>query len=426
MSLVLGIDVGTSGIRTAVLDLSGKLISLVQQPHAEQEATQINAELWWDSVQECIKSQTVALKAKGWSPYEISAISVDGTSGTMLLTDENLQPVSRALMYNSKGFFREAELIDRIAPDFHITRGQNSALARALHLIKEDAEHRGHYLLHQADFIVAKLMGIGGYSDYNNSLKTGFDPETEKWPDWIADVGLDMTLLPKARAPGTEIAPISKLVAERLDLPITATVYVGTTDSIAAFLACAEPVPGVAVTSLGSTLVVKVMSQKRIDDPKIGLYSHRLGDGWLVGGASNTGGGVLAKYFSPDEIESHCVSINPDTPLGLDYYPLQKPGERFPVNDPYLQPRLQPRPDKDSEFLQGLLEGIAKIEAKCYQAILERGGNFPHTLYTAGGGAANTTWTAIREIALGQKILKANYSEAAIGTARLVLTMGRI
>jgi hypothetical protein len=44
-----------------------------------------------------------------------------------------------------------------------------------------------------------------------------------------------------------------------------------------------------AVTSLGSTLAIKLLSETRIDDARYGLYSHRLGSSWLVGGASNTG-----------------------------------------------------------------------------------------------------------------------------------------
>ncbi len=56
-------------------------------------------------------------------------------------------------------------------------------------------------------------------------------------------------------------------------------------DSIAAFLAvgAGAAAPGVAVTSLGSTLAVKLLSTRRVDDSRFGLYSHRLGDLWLVG-----------------------------------------------------------------------------------------------------------------------------------------------
>lgn len=78
------------------------------------------------------------------------------------------------------------------------------------------------------------------------------------------------------------------------------------------------------------------------------------GDQWLVGGASNTGGAVLKQFFSNDQLAHLSAQINADQPSGLDYYPLTKPGERFPVNDPQLQPRLEPRPADDAVFLQGV------------------------------------------------------------------------
>lgn len=61
-------------------------------------------------------------------------------------------------------------------------------------------------------------------------------------------------------------------------------------DSIAAFLAVGiEPCElGAAVTSLGSTLAVKLLSSVRVDDSATGVYSHRLGDTWLVGEALDT------------------------------------------------------------------------------------------------------------------------------------------
>jgi hypothetical protein len=47
------------------------------------------------------------------------------------------------------------------------------------------------------------------------------------------------------------------------------------------------PPPGDAVTSLGSTLAIKMLSAVPVDDSSRGVYSHRLGDLWLAGGASN-------------------------------------------------------------------------------------------------------------------------------------------
>jgi len=421
MTLALGVDVGTSGIRTAVIDETGVPIAMARKAHARQDPRKIDAELWWQSVVECLRSQIATLRDQGLKPADISGIAVDGTSSTMVLTDANIKPVTRALMYNSRGFDQEAATIARSAPEHHIVRGSSSALARALRLWQEDQERQASHLLHQADYILAKLTGIGGQSDVNNSLKTGVDPLTCQWPDWFAETGIAMSLFPEVHDVGTMIAPIRSSLAERLGLSRSVMVHAGTTDSIAAFLACTEPEPGVAVTSLGTTLAVKAVSTQRVENPDLGLYSHRLGSVWLAGGASNSGGGVLESFFTIDEIVQLCSKIDPFSSTGLDYYPLPSPGERFPINDPSLRPRLTPRPRSDVAFLQGMMEGIAAIESRSYAVIRDCGGDDPQTIFTAGGGAQNLIWTAIRARVLGLPVRSATHTEAAIGAARLVL-----
>lgn len=94
------------------------------------------------------------------------------------------------------------------------------------------------------------------------------------------------------------------------------------------------------VTSLGSTLAIKLLSTKRVDDARYGVYSHRLDDKWLVGGASNTGGAILRQLFSDEQLERLSREINPTVASTLDYYPLKSSGERFPIADPNLAPRF--------------------------------------------------------------------------------------
>ena len=177
--------------------------------------------------------------------------------------------------------------------------------------------------------------------------------------------------------------------------------------------------PAQAVTSLGSTLAIKLLSETRVDDARYGLYSHRIGDAWLVGGASNTGGAVLRQYFSDEQLAALTPRMDAGQPTGLDYYPLTAPGERFPVNDPALQPRLEPRPADDAAFLQGMLEGIARIEAQAYRLMAEKGSTPVGKVYTAGGGAKNPVWTELRQRALGVPVAPSAQAEAAFGSALL-------
>ncbi len=161
----------------------------------------------------------------------------------------------------------------------------------------------------------------------------------------------------------------------------------------------------------------EVYSENPLSSSKYGIYSHRLGDGWLTGGASNTGGAVLRQYFSDAELVSLSGEIDPARPLRLGYYPLPGIGERFPRNEPGMRPLLQPRPDSARDFLQAILEGIADIEAEGYARLAELGAPYPGRVFTSGGGAVNETWRQIRQRALGIPVTRARQTEAAYGAA---------
>ncbi|KAJ6985619.1 kinesin-like protein KIN-7D [Populus alba x Populus x berolinensis] len=184
---------------------------------------------------------------------------------------------------------------------------------------------------------------------------------------------------------------------------------------------CNEKAFELEVTSLGSTLAIKLLSTTRIDDARFGVYSHRLDDKWLVGGASNTGGAVLKQFFTDEQLQKLSEQINPMEASPLDYYPLKAVGERFPVADPNLVPRLHPRPESDVEYLHGILESIAHIEAKAYNLLKDLGATQVEEVFTAGGGAKNEKWTMIRERVLGLPVSRAKQTEAAYGAALLAL-----
>ena len=113
--------------------------------------------------------------------------------------------------------------------------------------------------------------------------------------------------------------------------------------------------------------------------------------------------------------------MKPDKPTGLHFYPLARPGERFPINDPHLAPRLTPRPADEAEFFQAVLEGIAEIEALAYRRLRELGAPALTSVRSVGGGAANLGWARIRQRLVGAPFEAALSQEACVGTARLLL-----
>jgi xylulokinase len=347
---------------------------------------------------------------------EIKAIAIDGTSSTVLLCDAAGNPIDAPLLYNDARGVAVLDRLQAIAPPNHTVLSATSSLAKLLWWLDEG---KTGYFLHQADWLAFLLHGQLGISDYHNALKLGYDVEQLCYPAWLTRLSL-VELLPKVLVPGMPVGEVTPQIRERFGLR-RCVVCAGTTDSIAAFLASGARSPGEAVTSLGSTLVLKLLSHTRVEDSRAGIYSHRLGDLWLTGGASNTGGAVLRQFFTDAQLESLSREIDAEKESQLDYYPLVKPGDRFPINDPQLSPRLEPRPENPVQFLHGLLESMARIEARGYQLLQELGATRLTRVYTAGGGAKNSVWNQIRARHLGVSVMPSVNASAAYGTALLAL-----
>ncbi len=377
-----------------------------------------HASLWWDATTDCLHRLTRALEPLGHRMSDIAALAVDGTSGTLVLTDEQLTPVTRGYMYDSANFDEQAARIEKHAPENSLARGSGSALARLLFL-QDRASRPAHHALHQADWIAAKLMNRGGMSDETNVLKMGYDVVHRRWPDWLSNCGVKLDLIPTVTPVGGLLGEVSSQSVATFGLAPETKVIAGTTDSNAAFLASGASQIGDGVTSLGTTMAIKLLSDQPILDPSRGIYSHRIGDMWLPGGASNTGGGVLLKYFTAEQMEAMENDVNPSAPTGLDYYPLSSPGERFPIADASWPPRLTPRPNSDTVFFQAMLEGISKIERVGYDALHELGAPKLKRVFTAGGGAKNKAWSQIREVTLGVPVADAYSADAVVGAARI-------
>ncbi|MGC4026403.1 MAG: FGGY-family carbohydrate kinase [Mesorhizobium sp.] len=411
--LVIGIDIGTSGARALAMNARRIVVAQASAPFGT--STTVRApQQWWTAVSNALSSLLQQIE-----PHKVRAIAVDGTSGTVLPIDSEGRPLAEPLMYNDAVV--DQSLLDRIkqfAPAESGAHGATSGLAKALKFINLPGLHR---IVHQADWIAGNLSGRFDLTDENNALKTGYDPIARRWPDWISDAGMPVALLPQALKPGSISGSISANAAREFGLPPDTHIVAGTTDGCASFLATGANRPGDGVTALGSSLTLKLLSDRPIFAPDYGIYSHRIGDMWLAGGASNSGGRVLAKFFDATALQSLSSRIDPLQPSGLDYYPLLDKGERFPVADPNLEPRLEPRPHDDSLFLQGLFEGITAIEKLGYERLSELGAPSLTSLRSVGGGSINPVWTAIRENALGVPFLKVASTEAAAGTARLAL-----
>ncbi len=411
-----GLDFGTSGCRLCVIDarrevLHTQAVMLPASRLVDDNGVEQNPTDWWHAALDLLCGIPTGIK--------ITALSVDGTSGSVLAIDADGAPLGPALMYNDTRAVEQARLIAAVAPEDSPANTIGSGLARALwldrHAFAEGIRH-----VNQADWIAGMLSGQHGFSDENNALKMGYDAARRRWPEWIGSL-LPLARLPRVAPVGEQLGGPAEAIRRLPGFSEDTRILLGTTDSTASALAACNGVlaPGTGISVLGSTLVVKLVTEQPLFDNRRGIYSHRCGDLWLTGGASNSGGAVLARFFETREIERLSRDIDPERPSPLDYYPLPRPGERFPINDPDLPPRITPRPDDDTAFLHGLLQGIARIEARGYRLLETRTGTQLTRVASIGGGAGNPVWTRLRKNLLKVATEASDHDQAAYGAALL-------
>lgn len=411
----LGIDVGTSGLRIAALDAAGACLWLEKAdwpaPSTPDGHEQSPTD-WWAVFDQLMSQLGNEDRLAG-----VASLAFAGTSGTVLTIDADGQPEGPALMYDDTQGREQLAALRQLELD---PDAQISALAR-WRFLAEERDQAGRPVS-QADWFVTRLTGRN-VSDSNNALKWGFDAVAEQWPTAIFERFAGR--LPEVHRPGTAIGPVTPELGRRWGLPEGVIVAAGTTDSMAALWASGAREEGDGVTSLGSTLALKLISTRPVNDALSGVYSHRFGDRFAVSGASNTGGRVLAAFFDSKELAELSESIDPTVPDTLGYWPLSGRGERFPVVAPDMSPRMTPRPEDPAAFLGGLLRGIARIEALGYRRFAALGGTAVRRVLSSGGGAHNPVFSRIRERSLGVPVQTAEHTEAAVGAARLAALANR-
>jgi len=488
----IGFDLGTSGARISVIEKSNASYT---ESHSDSVlySSYDDPSSWNDAIHTLLQNIPQSLRSS------VRSICVSGTSASCLLVDSVTgEPArgTRAKMYNydisqaaetetetnqqvdpnistsPKAIAQTQQWIDQYAPKNHAARANTSALSKLLHYhaslpISIHNSSSREVLAHQSEYVASTIFLSSNnehqrkyVSDWHNALKLGYDVRSLEYPPWLMhcleSIGIPAYVLPDVVAPGEAIGTVSLDFANLYGFSHETVLVGGTTDSNAAFIAAAAagasggvPSYGVAVTSLGSTLAIKMLSKTFVEDSNRGVYSHRFPilnanaskDGndktttdrqeelWLVGGASNVGCAVLRQEnFSNEELMDLSKDMDVSTDSLLKYYPLTKMGERFPIADGMKEPVLDPKPDSRQEYLKGVLQGIALVEVMGFEILGELGASpsFPNVVMTAGGGSKNDAWLQMRERLLKKcsggdnvTVRKADNAEASFGAAIL-------
>jgi len=416
-STFIGIDVGTQGLRVVLMDRSGTLLSACKESFEWTDARdEQDPNVWWQLLVDALRKLCAPLSQNELS--RIQAISVTSTSGTVIPVDRDFKPLHAALMYSDKRAYAEAAECAAISGKPYNASYGLPKMLWYMHSYPQMGE-RIHLWCHAADFLIGKLSGTWGITDYTSALKSGYDPEAGEWPGYIAQLGITPQQLPRVTAPGETVGRLAREAAELTGFPATIQVVAGMTDGCASQVASGCFKPGHWNTTIGTTLVIKGLTRRPVRDPLGRIYNHKHKDGlWMPGGASNTGADWITRDYGGRDLRELDDKAKTWVPTPWLSYALTQEGERFPFlcdeARGFDAPGLT-----DEQRYASRLESVAYIERLSYETIEAISGETVETVYSAGGGSASDLWLQIRSDALRKPIFKMKHVEGAVGAAMI-------
>ncbi|QBD76505.1 hypothetical protein EPA93_10985 [Ktedonosporobacter rubrisoli] len=434
---VIGLDMGTQGVRCLAVTAEGAVLARASVPLPAQalltaaKTFEQQPEEWWQATARALAQLSAQLRAANIAVEGGVALCVSGTSGTFVPLDAAHQPLRPALMYSDARAVDEVAICNTQLAELTESMGYrfnaSFALPKLLWLARHEAQtwERTAMVAHQADYLVGRLTDVWGISDYTNVLKTGYDLLSDSYPDALSHIlSSPAERLPRIVAPGTPIAPLRPEVAAELGLNANMLVVAGLTDGCASQFAAGASEPGTWVSSLGTTLTIKGVSATLIKDKQGRLYCHRHPErGWLPGGASSTGGEVLARNFANVDLAAYDGRAASLLPTNLLSYPLVRRGERFPFVAPQAEGfQIAPAGSVDipAELAYAAaLEGVALVERLAFEVVGELGAPVKGAIRAVGGASQSQLWLRIRASVSQRPFVVPAIADPAMGVAVL-------
>jgi xylulokinase len=327
--LLLGIDLGTSGLKTGAFDPAGRLIARAVAHYATARprpgwAEQEPAD-WWTACAASVRSVLDQIDRRS-----LRGVCVAGLAPSLTCLDERGLPVGPSPIWSDgRAQDEQAELERRLG------RGFSNMLPRLLWLKRHEAARyrKTRQALQSYEYVPFLLTGKANAVAINNAAADDYKA-----------AGLDGSKFPARRLRcGEPWGVVSAAAAAETGLPTGLPVVAGTVDAFAAWFGTGTLEPRQLCNTTGTTNTLALAWHEPWRDAagRFGALPHPAGDGWMIAGALTSGGQLLdwfRRTFYGDEpgslarvlCEAATVPAGADGLLVLPYLA----GERSPVKDP--------------------------------------------------------------------------------------------
>ncbi len=449
-NLMIGIDIGTSGVKVAAVDEKGRVagkafaeyaLKVPRAGWAEQDAGD-----WWRGV-------TVAMKGlwgSGVRAGDVAAVSFSGQMHGLVTLDEHGELVRDAIIWCDQRTAGESEWIEaRYGPDLIRATGNPPLAGFTLPKLVWMRRHEpalfgriGKVLLPK-DYVRYRMCG-GLAVDVSDAAGTCMmDIDSCEWIDWLLDeLGIKSEWMPEVVASDHVCGAVTREAAVATGLVEGTPVIAGGADNTCAAVGTGVVRDGRVSSSIGSSGVVFAHSDTLRVDPggRVHSFNHSVrGSYYLMGVALSAG--MSMRWLRDTVFAAEAAGCAAD---GRDIYDMMTglarevpPGSDGVVFLPYLSGERTPHRDPYARgvffglalshgrghIVRAVMEGVVLALADGLDIVRELGGEVTEVRAT-GGGAKSELWRQMQADVFGVPVVTLESDEGPSYGAALIAGAG--
>ncbi|MDR3123358.1 MAG: FGGY-family carbohydrate kinase [Treponema sp.] len=445
---ILALDLGTTAIKVAVVDMAGRLAATSTREYKlltpDTLSVELGVETYWEAFKAGVRE---ALSESGVPGSSLACLGISAQGETLILIDESGNPLRNAIVWMDNRAQKEAAELSEQFPQeltYKIT-GQVSIVptwpaSKLLWIKKHEPEvfRKIHKVLLIEDYFIYRLTGKFACQGSLICSTVYWDINTKKWwPGMLKYLGISEAQLPEIYEPGEVVGPVKNDIAGELGVSEGMTVCTGALDQAAGTIGVGNIAPGLFSENTGAALAICATVNGSFMDPAFQMPCHYHGIKDLYMAHTFTTGGMALKWFR----DAFCdleVALGAKTGLD-DYYLMDEEAKRIPPGSdglvmlPHLQGAMAPEANPKAKgvyfgitlkhtrahFIRAVMEGVGFIVMRNIEAIESM--KIPvREIRVLGGGSRSAVWNQIKADITGRVIWTTGTPDAACLGAAII------
>lgn len=435
MSLYVGIDLGTSGVKLLLVDESGKIHAEANRSYEVEYPrsgwTQQNPEDWFCEAKECLNELI-----SGADKAEIKGISFGGQMHGLVALDKDGNVIRPCILWNDGRCDKQTEYLNTVIGKEKLSSlTGNIAFAgfTAPKLLWLKQNERQNFdkiakIMLPKDYLAYKFCGefCTDYSDASGTLL--LDVKNKRWSEEMCDIcGISPTQLPKLYESYEAVGTIKSQLAKEFGLSESVKIIAGAGDNAAAAIGTGAVNEGDCNISLGTSGTIFIPQDNFSADSQNALHSfcHANGKWHLMGcilSAASCRAWWLEDILGTDDYDGDERAAQECETEGLYFLPYLS-GERSPHNDVNAKGAFigLSATTTRAQMSKAVMDGVAFALRDCLE-VAKANGIVIKCATLCGGGAKSALWRQIVADVSGVPVtVSQNVQGPAYGAAILAM-----